>query len=218
MTPSILPERLARFQAPTFTLDRGVHPGFKHGHCATEAADWLTGGEACIAVDLRRLLQTLNDRWDTKPRQQLKPYVVRALGTKGDRRSHQRARTGTEWLLHHSLPDWMEQAGCPWCAKALREASVEKASAANIRWILANVRARARRRRLMWPSPSEPGKAWADGVAAVAQTVAAAWVTDAVPMAAPVEVPEPFVVQQQAAVLDLLDRLLPAHPLVEVGS
>ena len=111
--------------AAPFHLSAGGHSGPEDGACFNELASMLAGqpfsaAPACVSTVIQRMGMTLNDRLDDERRQLLRPFVLRSLGTASDGRDAERRQLCTEWLLHHALPDLLEQAGRNEAADKLR--------------------------------------------------------------------------------------------------
>jgi hypothetical protein len=125
MRRQLLSDRLAHFVDDRFRLDQGSHESFEVGHCATEAAAWLSGEShtdrpQCMSSIVAQFLRTFNDRSSDERRQALKPYILRALHTAGDGRDQQREALSRTWLVRCGLPPALEVAGCSETAARLR--------------------------------------------------------------------------------------------------
>jgi hypothetical protein len=120
----------------TFTLPRkpfhlasGAHSDPKDGACFMELAA-LIGGQpfndapACVSPVIRGFGIRLNDRLGDEPRQRLRPFVLRALGTAGDGRDEERRRMAAEWLLTE-IPRLLDLAGAPEAAEELRATPID---------------------------------------------------------------------------------------------
>jgi hypothetical protein len=127
VTPTLqpIPERVEQFLSDAFTLDRGGHDNFDDGHCATEAAAWLTDEEhsdhpQCMSPVLAAFLRRMNDRLGDEERQLLKPYIVKAIGTRGDGYDQVRGYMAADWAVRTAAPFWLELMGQTEPAEQLR--------------------------------------------------------------------------------------------------
>ena len=72
-----------------YMLAYGTHATPDDGRCAMEWVSYL-GGEphsdqpACVSPVLRAFCTTLNDNLEDGPRQRLRPYLTRTIGTADD--------------------------------------------------------------------------------------------------------------------------------------
>jgi len=81
--------------------------------------EWVTylAGErhadepACVSKVLTRFCIAFNDALPDEPRQKLRPYLARTIGTAGDDLDDLRAWTATDWLLRIYTPTWLALAG-----------------------------------------------------------------------------------------------------------
>lgn len=190
MTTSIPAERLAWLD--TITLDSGGHERYEDGVCAEEAVAYLAGlditdSPACASPVLRTFCISLNDTWSTEQRQQLKPYLVRQIGTAGDGQDEARSYLALDWLIRTYTPAWLDLAGLTAEAQALRD----------LRRIVDLVSAQA------------AGPVVRQGSTAADAAWAAAWAAagDAAWAAARAAL-KPTVDLLQASALDLLDRMI----------
>ena len=120
---TINPDRLA--QLDTITLDSGAHDSFEDGHCAMEVVSWLaeeglTDAPACVSRTLRIFTISLNDNWDDETRQKLIPYLPRMVGTRRDGQDGERSLLALDWVARTYTPAWLDLAGLPVQADALR--------------------------------------------------------------------------------------------------
>ena len=68
---------------------------------------------------LRALCTTLNDSLDEEPRQRLRPYLARTIGTESDGFDETRAWLAMDWRIRTYAPTWLGAAGLPWPARRL---------------------------------------------------------------------------------------------------
>src|SRR6201993_1144552 len=99
-----------------YTLAYGTHATPEDGRCAMEWVSYLAGEQhsdqpACVSPVLRRYCIALNDRLPDDERQKLRPYLARTIGTVGDGMDDERIRLCHEFLLHNSLPFYLDKAG-----------------------------------------------------------------------------------------------------------
>jgi hypothetical protein len=72
-----------------YTLSHGTHATAQDGRCAMEWVSHLAGEPhtdtpACVSPVLRAFCVALNDGLADGPRQRLRPYLARTIGTAGD--------------------------------------------------------------------------------------------------------------------------------------
>jgi hypothetical protein len=72
-----------------YMLAYGTHAKPDDGRCAMEWVSYLAGEPhsdqpACVSPVLRAFCTTLNDHLEDGPRQRLRPYLVRTIGTADD--------------------------------------------------------------------------------------------------------------------------------------
>ncbi len=114
-----------------YALSRGRHVSPDRGRCAMEWVAQLTGEvhtdrpSAASAV-AAEYVRSLNDVLDDEPRQRLRPYLVRMLGTAGDGLDEQRAWSCALRLARTCLPVALDAAGLPEQAQRLRFAPGEE--------------------------------------------------------------------------------------------
>ena len=99
-----------------YALAYGTHAAPEDGRCAMEWVSYLAG-EAhsdepeCVSPVLRAMCIALNDGLDDEPRQRLRPYLTRTIGTAGDGLDVTRAWLAMDWLLRVYTPAWLHFAG-----------------------------------------------------------------------------------------------------------
>jgi len=109
-----------------YRLDYGTHATAADGRCAMEWVAHLAGEPhsdqpACVSPVLRAICIALNDGLDDAPRQRLRPYLARTIGTAGDGRDSARAWLALDWLIHTHAPAWLGAAGADGPARRLSE-------------------------------------------------------------------------------------------------
>lgn len=96
-----------------YFLSKGAHGSPDEGRCAMEWVSYLAGephsdAPGCVSPVLQSFGITLNDQWDDKQRQKLRPYLARCIGTAGDGRDEERAWLCTDWLVREFCPAFLE--------------------------------------------------------------------------------------------------------------
>jgi hypothetical protein len=109
-----------------YFLSHGSHPNAADGRCAMEWVSYLAGEQhsdspVCVSPVLRRFCIALNDRLPDDERQKLRPYLARTIGTVGDGMDDERLQLCREFLLHQSLPFYLDKAGRHEAAEKLRQ-------------------------------------------------------------------------------------------------
>jgi hypothetical protein len=107
-----------------YTLDYGTHRSPEDGRCAMEWVSHLAGEPhsdqpACVSPVVRAFCIALNDGLETVPRQRLRPYLTRTIGTAGDGLDEQRAWMAMDWLIRTYTPTWLSRAGLQETAERL---------------------------------------------------------------------------------------------------
>jgi hypothetical protein len=95
-----------------YTLSYGTHATPEEGRCAMEWVSYLAGephsdAPGCVSPVLRALCISLNDGLPDGPRQRLRPYLTRTIGTAGDGLDEARAWLAMDWLLRTYVPRWL---------------------------------------------------------------------------------------------------------------
>jgi hypothetical protein len=98
--------------ATDYTLSYGTHATPDEGRCAMEWVSYLAGeghtdSPACVSPVLRALCISLNDTLPDGPRQRLRPYLTRTIGTAGDGLDEQRGWLAMDWLIRTYTPRWL---------------------------------------------------------------------------------------------------------------
>jgi hypothetical protein len=99
-----------------YMLAYGTHATPDDGRCAMEWVSYLAGephGDqpACVSPVLRAFCTTLNDNLEDGPRQRLRPYLVRTIGTADDGLDEARSWMAMDWLVRTYAPRWLTVAG-----------------------------------------------------------------------------------------------------------
>jgi hypothetical protein len=107
-----------------YTLAYGTHARPEEGRCAMEWVSHLAGEPhsdepACVSPVLRALCIALNDGLEAEPRQRLRPYLTRTIGTADDGHDAARAWMAMDWLIRVYTPAWLRLAGLPASGEAL---------------------------------------------------------------------------------------------------
>ena len=98
-----------------YTLAYGTHPTPEEGRCAMEWVSHLAGEShsdqpACVSPVLRAYCTSLNDSLDDEPRQLLRPYLARTIGTADDGLDEARSWMALDWLIRTYAPTWLAAA------------------------------------------------------------------------------------------------------------
>jgi hypothetical protein len=168
-----------------YTLSFGTHASPEDGRCAMEWASHVAGEPhsdqpACVSPVVRAFCVALNDGLADEPRQRLRPYLVRTIGTAGDGLDAARAWMAMDWLIRTYTPTWLSLAALDDASDRLRslpEVSVADDLAAALKALgFARQRARGAYRVApsAWRAPSI-GARMAARETAWAVAAAAAW-------------------------------------------
>lgn len=153
-----------------YHLHYGTHATPQEGRCAMEWVAHLAGEPhtdqpACVSPVLRAICIALNDGLEDEPRQRLRPYLARTIGTAGDGRDTERAWLALDWIVRTHTPAWLRASGRVTNAQRLSGlARIDgPTSLARALGPLDEVRARARqlRRTTVSPGPWDPVRATA---------------------------------------------------------
>jgi len=77
----------------------------------------------CVSPVLRAFCVALNDGLPDGPRQHLRPYLARTIGTAGDGLDPERAWLAMDWLIRTYTPAWLSLTGLDTSASRLRAAA-----------------------------------------------------------------------------------------------
>ncbi len=170
-----------------YILAYGTHATPEDGRCAMEWVSHLAGephGDepVCVSPVLRALCIALNDGLDDEPRQRLRPYLARTIGTADDGLDQERAWMAMDWLVRVYTPAWLRLAGLRKSADALAEHSevVDEDCLRHALGMLEDARRRARAARAQAfgdTGPARPARpaAWASALTAGLAGREAAW-------------------------------------------
>jgi hypothetical protein len=109
-----------------YTLAWGTHASPDDGRCAMEWVSYLAGephGDhpRCVSPVLRAFCTTLNDTLENEPRQRLRPYLARTIGTADDGLDEARSWMAMDWLIRTYTRTWLSVAHLPTTACRLSE-------------------------------------------------------------------------------------------------
>jgi hypothetical protein len=112
-----------------YTLSYGTHGTPDEGRCAMEWVSHLAGEPhsdepACVSPVLRAFCTSLNDGLEDVPRQRLRMYLPRTIGTSRDGLDERRAWMAMDWLIRVYAPTWLCVAGLTSASERLRSLSV----------------------------------------------------------------------------------------------
>jgi hypothetical protein len=98
-----------------YALAYGTHASPADGRCAMEWVSHLAGEPhsdqpECVSPVLRVFCIALNDGLEDEPRQRLRPYLARTIGTAGDGQDPRRAWMALDWLIRTFTPAWLALA------------------------------------------------------------------------------------------------------------
>ena len=173
-----------------YTLAYGTHARPEDGRCAMEWVSHLAGEghtdePACVSPVLRAFCIALNDGLDDIPRQRLRPYLTRTIGTAGDGLDEARAWMAMDWLIRVYTPAWLGLARLTDAAQRLT-ALPTVIDGRDLRSALAALQAARRDARASWSAALGAARAaawavpWAAGRSAAREAAwtsagAAAW-------------------------------------------
>jgi hypothetical protein len=167
-----------------YTLAYGTHATPEDGRCAMEWVSHLAGEPhsdepACVSPVLRALCIALNDGLDDEPRQRLRPYLARTIGTADDGLDAERAWMAMDWLIRIYTPAWLRLAGLGSSADALTSLAqvVDEDDLHRALGTLEDARRRARAARAKAFADRGPARpaAWASALTAGLAGREAAW-------------------------------------------
>jgi len=99
-----------------YALAYGTHASPLDGRCAMEWVSYLAGEAhsdepTCVSPVLRAMCIALNDGLEHGPRQRLRPYLTRTIGTAGDGLDTERGWMAMDWLTRVYTPAWLHLGG-----------------------------------------------------------------------------------------------------------
>jgi hypothetical protein len=111
-----------------YTLAYGTHADPEDGRCAMEWVSHIAGEShsdqpTCVSPVVRAVCIALNDELDAEPRQRLRPYLSRTIGTAGDGLDLTRAWIALDWLIREYTPRWLSLASLDQSARRLSSLS-----------------------------------------------------------------------------------------------
>jgi hypothetical protein len=112
-----------------YTLSCGTHATPEEGRCAMEWVSHLAGEPhsdepARVSPVLRAFCTSLNDGLEDIPRQRLRLYLPRMIGTSGDGLDDRRGWMAMDWLIRVHTPTWLSAAGLTSASERLRSLGV----------------------------------------------------------------------------------------------
>ncbi|MGH9380850.1 MAG: hypothetical protein ACRD2Z_09595, partial [Thermoanaerobaculia bacterium] len=206
-----------------YTLKHGSHDSPQDGLCAMEWVAYLAGerhsdSPECVDPALRRFGIRLNDALPDGPRQKLRPYLARMIGTAGDGRTQERLYMMADWAVRVVAAEAQEVTGRRDLAERLRAlpAIKDKRSAQDGERVAREVAsANAAAFAATTTAASTAAAAYAATTAAHAATANTAG--NAAYAATSATADAATWVRLLPSVLDLLDRMLPTEQ-VELGE
>jgi hypothetical protein len=107
-----------------YQLAFGTHARPEDGRCAMEWVSYLAGEThsdqpACVSPVLRAFCIALNDSMEDGPRQRLRPYLARTIGTADDGWDEARSWLAMDWLVRSYTPAWLSLARLDAAARRL---------------------------------------------------------------------------------------------------
>ena len=111
-----------------YILAYGTHASPGDGRCAMEWVSYLAGEPhsdqpICVSPGLRAMCIALNDGLEQGPRQRLRPYLTRTIGTAHDGLDTWRGWLAMDWLARVYTPAWLHLAGLSDTAHRLETAA-----------------------------------------------------------------------------------------------
>jgi hypothetical protein len=131
---------------------------------------------ACVSRVLRAFCMTLNDSLEDGPRQRLRPYLARTIGTADDGLDETRSWMSLDWLIRTYAPSWLDAARLGGSARHLATLS-PVVDAATLRAALAALGRARRDAHGAWSASLGPVRpaAWTPWAAGRAAAREAAW-------------------------------------------
>ncbi len=164
-----------------YRLGYGTHATPEDGRCAMEWVSYLAGEPhsdepACVSRVLRAFCMTLNDSLEDTPRQRLRPYLARTIGTAEDGLDETRSWMALDWLIRTYAPTWLTAAGLNGSAHGLATLP-EVVDAPTLKTALASLGRARRDAHAAWSAALRPLRvaAWTPWAAGRAAAREAAW-------------------------------------------
>jgi hypothetical protein len=164
-----------------YTLSYGTHRSPEDGRCAMEWVSHLAGephsdAPACVSPVLRAYCTSLNDSLDDAPRQRLRAYLARTIGTAEDGLDEARSWMALDWLIRSYAPAWLAAAGLTGSAHRLADLAPVM-DACDLQGALVALKAARHDARAGWSSALGAARpaAWAPWTAGRAAAREAAW-------------------------------------------
>jgi len=131
---------------------------------------------ACVSPVLRAYCTSLNDSLDDKPRQLLRPYLARTIGTADDGLDEARSWMALDWLIRTYAPTWLAAADLNGSAHQLADLAPVM-DACDLHGALVALKAARRDARAEWSSALGAARpaVWAPWAAGRAAALEAAW-------------------------------------------
>ncbi|MGZ4286704.1 MAG: hypothetical protein ACXVW5_21115 [Solirubrobacteraceae bacterium] len=164
-----------------YTLAYGTHSTPEEGRCAMEWVSHLAGephsdDPACVSPVLRAYCTSLNDTLEDGPRQHLRPYLARTIGTADDGLDEARSWMALDWLIRTYAPTWLAAAGLTESAHELKDVAPVM-DASDLRGAIVVLKAARREARTRWSNALGAARpaAWAPWAAGRSAAREAAW-------------------------------------------
>lgn len=164
-----------------YTLAFGTHATAEDGRCAMEWVSYLAGephgdDPVCVSPVLRAYCTSLNDSLADGPRQRLRPYLTRTIGTAQDGLDEERSWLAMDWLIRTYAPTWLGVADLDEAGQRLASVPAVLDSSA-LGTALDELRVARRDTRAAWASALGAARpvAWAPWAAGRAAAREAAW-------------------------------------------
>ncbi len=164
-----------------YRLGYGTHATPEDGRCAMEWVSYLAGEPhsdhpGCVSPVLRAFCMTLNDSLEDTPRQRLRPYLARTIGTADDGFDETRSWMALDWLIRTYAPSWLAMAGLAGSAHRL-DSLAPVVDSTSLQKALAELTVARRDARMAWSSALGAARAaaWAPWAAGRAAAREAAW-------------------------------------------
>ncbi len=164
-----------------YALAYGTHATPDEGRCAMEWVSYLAGephsdDPSCVSPVLRAYCITLNDNLEDAPRQLLRPYLARTIGTADDGLDTARSWMAMDWLIRSYAPAWLSAANLTTSAEQLA-ALAAVSDATQLPEALLALRTARRDARAAWSAALGPARpaAWTPWAAGRAAAREAAW-------------------------------------------